>query len=126
MKPGSKAYCDRNMIITVLRNLISNAIKFTEREGLIEVSAQEQETEVHVSVSDNGVGMSAQDKEKLFDVGKQSKQKGTEDETGTGLGLILSKDFVHQNNGEIFVESELNKGSTFTFTLPRFQENGSH
>jgi len=126
IKPGAKAYCDRNMIITVLRNLISNAVKFTEREGLIEVNAQEYETEIHVSVSDNGVGMSAHDKEKLFDVGKQSKQKGTEDETGTGLGLILSKDFVHQNNGEIFVESELNKGSTFTFTLPRFQENGSH
>ncbi len=125
IKEGTTAYCDKNMIISVLRNLISNAIKFTDRKGLIELNAEETKGKVKIAVSDNGVGLSAHVKDKIFDVGNQIKQKGTEEETGTGLGLLLTKDFVDQNDGDIFVESELNKGSTFTFTLPRFKEKES-
>jgi len=113
------AYADRNMMNTVVRNLISNAIKFSFPGGLITVdlSLQENRT-VLVSVKDNGFGMNPEILGNLFKIEYRMVTKGTNNETGTGLGLILCKDFITRNNGEIRVESEEGAGSTFYFTLP--------
>jgi signal transduction histidine kinase/CheY-like chemotaxis protein len=115
-----KAYvfADNAMISTVLRNLISNAIKFTMPGGKIIVSAIEKQDEILFSVSDNGVGISKNSIEKLFRIDQSYSTTGTNKETGTGLGLILCKEFVEKNLGKIWVESEEKKGSTFYFTLP--------
>jgi len=111
-------FADNTMISTVLRNLISNAIKFTIPGGKIIVSAMEKQNEIIFSVSDNGVGISKNSIEKLFRIDQSYSTTGTNEETGTGLGLILCKEFVEKHNGKIWVESEERKGSTFYFTLP--------
>ena len=111
-------FADNAMISTVLRNLISNAIKFTMPGGKIIVSAIEKQNEIIFSVSDNGVGISKNSIEKLFRIDQSFSTTGTNEETGTGLGLILCKEFVEKHNGKIWVESEEKKGSTFYFTLP--------
>ncbi len=112
------AFVDPNMINTVVRNLVSNAIKFTPTGGKIVVSSNKRDDLLEISVSDSGIGMSHDKIEKLFRIDEQVVQNGTENETGTGLGLILCKEFVEQHKGEIIVKSEVNQGSTFTFTLP--------
>jgi len=112
------AFVDPNMINTVVRNLVSNAIKFTPTGGKIVVSSNKRGDLLEISVSDSGIGMSHDKIEKLFRIDEQVVQNGTENETGTGLGLILCKEFVEQHKGEIIVKSEVNQGSTFTFTLP--------
>jgi len=112
------ALVDPNMINTVVRNLVSNAIKFTPTGGKIIVSANQTDETIEVSVSDNGIGIKADKIGKLFRIDEQVVQNGTENETGTGLGLILCKEFVEQHKGEIFVKSKVDQGSTFTFTLP--------
>lgn len=109
---------DHNMITTVLRNLISNAIKFTEKNGEVNVDAQKNDGHVSIYVKDTGVGISDEDKRKLFKIDKSISSVGTNDETGTGLGLILCKEFVEMHGGEIGVESELGEGSVFHFTIP--------
>lgn len=124
IEDAAVAYCDENMVITILRNLISNAVKFTENNGVVALYAEKFNESLEVAVSDNGVGMTPQDKDKLFDIDKQTKHKGTHNEKGTGLGLLLCRDFVEQHNGTIRVESEVNKGSTFYFTLPREPSEG--
>ena len=111
-------FADPNMFQTILRNLISNAIKFTHKEGQITINAQKVESDIIISVSDNGIGISIESQSKLFNISQIHTSKGTADETGTGLGLLLCKEFVNKNGGEIWVESELGKGSTFKFTLP--------
>ncbi|MGC1392384.1 MAG: two-component regulator propeller domain-containing protein [Bacteroidales bacterium] len=111
-------YADRNMIKTVLRNLISNAIKFTHRNGKVEVNALIEKNMVEISVSDNGVGMTEETISKLFRIDANLSTHGTENEKGTGLGLFLCKEFVEKHNGEIWVESESGKGSNFKFMLP--------
>jgi len=107
------------MINTVLRNLISNAIKFTHPGGKIIVSAEEIQNEIKVSVSDNGVGIPKNSIEKLFRIDENYSTPGTQKEKGTGLGLILCKDFIEKHGGKIWVESDEGKGSTFSFTLEK-------
>ncbi|MCX6286103.1 MAG: ATP-binding protein [Bacteroidetes bacterium] len=110
---------DRNMINTIVRNLISNAIKFTFPGGSITINVGHQETgQILVSVKDTGFGMSPNILSNLFKIEKRMVTRGTNNEMGTGLGLILSKDFIEKNNGKIWVSSEEGAGSTFYFTLP--------
>ncbi|TAE70339.1 MAG: PAS domain-containing sensor histidine kinase [Bacteroidetes bacterium] len=110
-------YADLNTLQLVLRNLVGNAIKFTPQNGTIKVYSKLTNNMVHIAVEDNGIGITPEDKEKLFQMGKYSK-KGTNQETGSGFGLWICKDFIEKNNGTIWVESELNQGSIFWFTLP--------
>jgi signal transduction histidine kinase len=110
-------WADKDMIDLVLRNLISNAIKFTPVCGNIHITATAQANYVSVSVQDNGIGMSSQAVDKLFQYQMHST-RGTNGEKGSGLGLILCKEFVEKNGGQIEVISKLNEGTTFTFTVP--------
>jgi signal transduction histidine kinase len=112
------AYADRIMLSTILRNLISNAIKFTNLGGKIDISAVSQQDHVEISVADNGVGISEENQKKLFGADVNFTMNGTENESGTGLGLMLCKEFVEKHGGRIWVESKLGKGSDFKFTLP--------
>ena len=109
---------DKNMIKTILRNLISNAIKFTNKNGKVEVKADSMNDRVEISVSDNGIGMKDETIAKLFKLDANISTYGTENEKGTGLGLFLCKEFVEKHGGKIWVESESGKGSTFKFILP--------
>jgi signal transduction histidine kinase len=111
-------FADQNMIHTVMRNLITNAIKFTEPHGKITVAAEHHGDIVKVTVSDTGVGISEINKEKLFSIGEKITSLGTRKEKGTGLGLLLCKEFIERHGGIIWVESELGKGSDIIFTLP--------
>ena len=111
-------HADLNMIKTVLRNLISNAIKFTNSNGEINVGARQMDGFIEITVSDNGVGMDEETQNKLFRLETNVSTFGTLNEKGSGLGLILCKEFVETHGGEIWVESELGKGSAFKFTLP--------
>ncbi|MCF8231270.1 MAG: cache domain-containing protein [Bacteroidales bacterium] len=111
-------YADKKMISTVLRNIISNAIKFSYPNGKITIRAEQEDNNCRVDIEDNGIGMTEEEKDKIFDVGEKFKKTGTSDEKGTGLGLILVKEFVEKNNGTIHVESTPNQGTTFSFTLP--------
>lgn len=111
-------YADKEMIEVVLRNLISNAIKFTPTDGEVIIDIKEDDELIEVLVSDTGTGMSEEAKNKLFG-DEHFTTKGTSNESGTGLGLMICKEFLRKNGGDIHVESELGKGSTFTFTLPR-------
>jgi signal transduction histidine kinase len=108
----------KQSINTVIRNLISNAIKFTPEGGRITTRVVPAEHEVIVAIEDTGVGMEKTVIEKLFRIDTKLTTKGTADEKGTGLGLILCKDFVEKNSGKIWVESEPGKGTTFSFSLP--------
>lgn len=107
----------KNSVTTVIRNLISNAIKFTPPGGTITLSATKSNEEALISIADTGVGMSQDVIDKIFRIDAKHSTKGTADEKGTGLGLVLCKDFVEKNNGSIGVQSEAGKGSTFYFTL---------
>ncbi len=118
VEPDTFAYADENMITTVVRNLLSNALKFTKKEGWIKIWTEEQDQETKVCIQDTGVGMDKETKEKLFKIDEHVSTKGTANEEGSGLGLILCREFVEKNNGKIGVESEISKGSTFYFTLP--------
>ena len=109
---------DLDMIKTIIRNLISNAIKFTNRNGAIDISAEINPINLKIIVSDNGVGIRPEIMNKLFDLSQKITSIGTANEKGTGLGLLLCKEFVKMHGGEIWVESEVGKGSNFIFTLP--------
>jgi signal transduction histidine kinase len=112
-------FADSDMVKTVLRNLVSNAIKFTNPGGLINISAEENSDSVTISVSDNGIGLSPDKLKKLFDISDVKKSTtGTAQETGTGFGLLLCKEFVEKHRGKIWVTSECGKGSDFKFSLP--------
>lgn len=113
------AYADRNMINTVIRNLLTNAIKFTGSAGTIRVDMLNENGFVHVRVADSGVGISPEEIGKLFRVDVHYTKEGTDGETGTGLGLILCYEYIMKNKGKIWVESKPGKGSTFHFTLPQ-------
>lgn len=112
------AEIDQNMISSVLQNLTTNAIKFTEKGGEVNISAFVESGNLNFIVSDTGVGMSEEQLQKLFKLDKASSSRGTADETGTGLGLIISKEFIEKHGGHIWAESVLGKGSTFFFTIP--------
>ena len=114
------AFFDKEMISSVIRNLISNAIKFTNPGGEITVRAVLLSNNVQISVLDNGIGISKQNMDKLFRIEETYSAVGTQNERGTGLGLILCKEFVEKHNGKIWFESEPLKGSTFHFTIPKY------
>lgn len=118
IKKDLHVYADKEMITTVIRNLISNAIKFTNENGLIELNADKKGYFIWISVKDNGIGIENKNIPKLFVINEKLSTTGTFGEKGTGLGLILCKEFVEKNNGKICVESELGKGSSFIFTIP--------
>ena len=112
-------YADEWMLNSIILNLISNAVKFTRRDGKIFVSVEKQpDNSLKVSVRDTGVGISQTDVQKLFRLDAKVKSTGTDGELSTGLGLLLCKEFVEKHSGKIWVESEEGKGSTFYFTLP--------
>ena len=112
------AFTDNNLLETILRNLINNAIKFTPSGGFILVKARKELNIIIISVSDSGIGMTQEQIETLFSLEKTQSKDGTNGEKGSGLGLILCKEFVEMNNGTISVESQIGKGSTFSFTIP--------
>lgn len=115
-------FADINMLNTILRNLISNAIKFTNNGGNISIYAKQNTSDVTVSVSDNGIGIAPQILSKLFNITEMYSTKGTANEKGTGFGLLLCKEFIEKHGGKIWVESEVGKGSEFKFTLPLNRE----
>ena len=114
---------DKNMLLTIFRNLISNAIKFTEVGGEISllsniISDKNKHKQIQITVKDNGVGIAKENRDKLFDLNTKTTSAGTEKEKGTGLGLVLCKEFIIKHGGKIWFESEINKGSDFHFTIP--------
>lgn len=111
-------YGDKSMLGTVLRNLISNALKYTHPGGRIEISMQEDKDQTTISVADTGIGIEPKRMATLFSIGETFSTPGTHNEKGTGLGLILCREFIEKHNGKIWAESEPKKGSVFRFSLP--------
>jgi signal transduction histidine kinase len=120
VKPDLNVSADIQMVKTILRNLISNAIKYTNINGEIIIDANEVKQYVEVAIKDNGVGISPEQQRKLFKIDSFHSTPGTHDERGTGLGLLLCKEFVELHGGNIRIESEAGKGSRFAFTLPHY------
>ncbi|MBE9468126.1 MAG: PAS domain-containing protein [Bacteroidetes bacterium] len=118
LNPDHKIFADKNMITTVMRNLISNAIKFNQN-GKITISSFKEDENIKISVIDTGLGIKKENLNKLFRIEENFSTKGTSGEKGTGLGLILCKEFVEKNSGKIWVESEVGKGSKFIITLKK-------
>jgi signal transduction histidine kinase len=106
------------MLNTILRNLLSNALKFTPEGGKVIIHARRDDNAVVVSVQDTGTGIGEEDVDKLFRIDVKYSSVGTNNERGTGLGLILCKEFIQHHGGKIWVESRLHEGSTFFFSLP--------
>ena len=109
---------DKDLLKAILRNLVSNAIKFTNTGGKITINAEPRDGNILISVIDNGVGIAPDSLTKLFEITEVVSTPGTAKESGTGLGLLLCKDFVERHKGKIWVESNLANGSEFKFTLP--------
>ena len=117
VNPTHKVFADKNMISTVVRNLISNAIKFT-KTGSVIISSETKGNYINISVIDTGIGIKKEDINNLFKIEESNSTEGTSGEKGTGLGLIICKDFIIKNNGKICIESTTEKGSKFTLSLP--------
>lgn len=115
---STMCFADPNMVSTIFRNLISNSIKFSNHGGKIDVNAVTIDGHYEFCLEDNGIGMDNDTREKLFRITEKVKRPGTDNEEGTGLGLILCREFVEKNGGAIRVESKQNSGSKFFFTLP--------
>ncbi len=118
IKPDLSVIADGNMLRTVLRNLVSNAIKFSHPGGYVLISSRRDGNKAWIEVADQGVGMTDQEVDKLFSLSEMFRKDGTMEEKGTGLGLILCKEFIEKNEGTITVESKPGKGSKFSFSLP--------
>jgi DNA-binding response OmpR family regulator len=116
--PHHSIFADHNMADTVVRNLLSNSIKFTEYNGVVRITSGTKEGYTTLSIQDNGIGMSDEQLQHLFCIDKMFTTNGTAGEKGTGLGLIITKEFIQVNNGYIEVTSEPGKGTTFEITLP--------
>jgi PAS domain S-box-containing protein len=114
------AYGDREMINTVIRNLINNALKFSNKGGKVDVEIHDKAGFFEVIIRDHGVGIPSGNIEKLFHVEGKYKSEGTAGESGTGLGLVLCKEFVDKNGGEIWCKSKEGAGTTFHFTIPNY------
>jgi signal transduction histidine kinase len=111
-------FADEEMITTIIRNLVSNAIKFTNRGGTISVITQSSPEQVVIGIKDTGIGIAPEIMSQLFQPDENHTSLGTEGEKGTGLGLIICKDLVEKNNGKIWAESEPENGTTFFISLP--------
>lgn len=122
IEPNCQIWCDPNQIDIIIRNLLSNALKFTPNNGQIVIGAIQKIKTCEIYVKDNGMGMSEDIISKLFEKDSNHTTYGTNDEKGTGLGLSLCKEMVEKNNGKIWVHSALGKGSSFYFTIPRVQQ----
>jgi PAS domain S-box-containing protein len=109
---------DAQMITTVVRNLVSNALKYSDTGGSVDIAATLEQGEVRVSVQDTGLGMDQHTRERVFSLDKKASRLGTQGESGTGLGLVLCKEFVKKHGGRIWAESEPGQGATFHFTVP--------
>lgn len=118
-----KVIADPNMLKIIFQNLVANAIKFTNNGGKIEIDILSKQNYAEISVSDNGIGMSEEVKSKIFQPGEQITMPGTANEKGTGLGLVLCREFIERNNGKIWVTSKMGKGSSFTFSIPVLKNN---
>lgn len=114
-----KVYSDSNLINTILRNLINNALKYTEAGGRVSVTIKSKPKKTIVAVEDTGIGMEKEMVDNLFKINKGVSRPGTNNEQGTGLGLIVCKEFIDILGGKIWIESELGKGSTFSFSIPK-------
>ena len=110
---------DLNMFKTIMRNLISNAIKFTKRDGEVKVYADQNSEGTTITVSDNGIGMEEDKIAQLWNSETLQTTRGTENEKGAGIGLMLCKELVEMHGGKIWVESRVGKGSDFKFTIPQ-------
>ncbi|MBN2274196.1 MAG: PAS domain S-box protein [Bacteroidales bacterium] len=119
LEPKSMVFADKNMITTVIRNLISNAVKFTKNGGEVRISSTDKGDMTEIHITDTGIGMNKETLGMLFRIDTYHSTTGTAGETGTGLGLIVSKEFVEKHGGNIKVKSEEKKGSTFSFSLPK-------
>ncbi len=115
---GLHVKADKEMLSTIIRNLVSNAIKFTDKDGMITLKAEKKKQFVHFSISDTGIGMTEKMKNNLFDISVNISRNGTNNEKGTGLGLMLCKEFVEKHGGKIWVESKENQGTTMFFVIP--------
>jgi signal transduction histidine kinase len=114
-----EVFADPNLFKSILLNLICNAIKFTHNDGRIDIAAKLNSKQIEISVTDNGIGMSEETLNKLFKIDSGITIKGTANEKGSGLGLLICKEFVEKHGGRIWVESELGKGSKFIFIIPQ-------
>jgi PAS domain S-box-containing protein len=119
---NSYVFADQNMLRSILQNLISNGIKFTKSSGTIKISAKEKNGLIETEIADSGIGIETKDIVKLFRIDSQFSNLGTANEEGTGLGLILSKELVEKNKGQIWVKSTVKKGTSFFFTLPKWEQ----
>lgn len=119
IEDAANIFADINMLNTILRNLISNGIKFTKPGGTVKLSAKQFDNSVKIFVEDTGVGINSENLKKLFKIDSSFSTPGTEKERGTGLGLMLCKELIEKNNGKIEVESTPGKGTTFILTLPK-------
>jgi two-component system sensor histidine kinase/response regulator len=113
-----QVYADENMISTIMRNLISNAIKFTPKGGKVTIEGKLFENAIQISVTDSGIGIKPENIEKLLNMDLSVSTFGTENEKGSGLGLCLCQEFIKRHNGEISIKSSLGKGTEISFTLP--------
>ena len=118
LNESEEVWADENAVHTVLRNLLSNAIKFTPKGGTISIYSQGLKDKVAITVKDTGVGMDQEPLDKLFRIDHRNTTRGTDKEKGSGLGLILCKEFVERNHGSLSVESKKGAGSMFSFILP--------
>jgi signal transduction histidine kinase len=106
------------MLSTIIRNLLSNAIKFTNSGGKITLLVKVLEDSIEFSVTDTGIGIEKENLDNLFRIGNKESRRGTANETGTGIGLFLCKEMIDRHGGNLKVESQISKGTTFSFTIP--------
>lgn len=117
IKPDVHVFADENMIATVIRNLINNAIKFTPREGVITISTEDSKDSIIISVKDTGTGIKEEDIKRILE-GEHISTRGTENEKGSGLGLALCREFIEKNDGTIWISSTIGKGTEVSFSVP--------
>jgi signal transduction histidine kinase len=116
-------FADQNILLSVIRNILSNAIKFTPKGGTVTIQGKEDDKNTTIVIKDSGIGMNAKILENLFELDVKTNRTGTDDEPSTGLGLILCKEFVEKHGGRIWAESEENMGSAFYFSFPKNKTN---